>query len=265
MHDINGHGRSLTGYGSASDDGTADPLLAAALQAMAAGTGGEHDVLLALAGTRLLVPVVALAPDPADPAGPAAGGLAAGGTGRGTAVGDDVGDGSTAGPGAVLTKDGEMALPTIVGPDGRTAVPAFTCIAALSGWRADARPVPVPAAAVCVAALDEGAAAVVVDIAGPVTYPVEGARLVALAGGDEPSPPHRDPDVLAAVYRAASAEPDVARTAVRPADADADFTVHVDLHPDADAAAIAARIEQRLAPTLAGRLPRGIVFTAKPA
>src|SRR5271165_4537988 len=42
------------------DHGGADPAVEAALAAYAAGTGGEHAVLVALAGSRLLVPVVAV-------------------------------------------------------------------------------------------------------------------------------------------------------------------------------------------------------------
>ena len=46
-----------------ADRGEADPAVAAALAAYAAGTGGEHAVLLALADSRLLVPVVAVPGD----------------------------------------------------------------------------------------------------------------------------------------------------------------------------------------------------------
>ena len=42
------------------DDGSADTRVRAALDAYAAGRGSEHAVLTALAGSRLLVPVVAL-------------------------------------------------------------------------------------------------------------------------------------------------------------------------------------------------------------
>ena len=42
------------------DDGAADPAVLAALAAYAAGQGSEHAALNALAGSRLLVPVVAV-------------------------------------------------------------------------------------------------------------------------------------------------------------------------------------------------------------
>ena len=45
------------------DHGGADPAVAAALAAYAAGTGGEHAVLVALADSRLLVPVIAILVD----------------------------------------------------------------------------------------------------------------------------------------------------------------------------------------------------------
>ena len=41
------------------DDGAADPAVRATLAAYAAGRGSEHAALTALAGSRLLVPVVA--------------------------------------------------------------------------------------------------------------------------------------------------------------------------------------------------------------
>src|ERR1700689_5115535 len=47
------------------DHGEADPAVSAALEAYAAHAGGEQEVLAALAGSRLLVPVVALLADDA--------------------------------------------------------------------------------------------------------------------------------------------------------------------------------------------------------
>nr|MDT0667935.1 SseB family protein [Micromonospora sp. DSM 115978] len=40
-------------------------------------------------------------------------------------------------------KQSDMVLVTLRRPDGTTAVPAFTSVAALTSWRASARPVPV--------------------------------------------------------------------------------------------------------------------------
>jgi hypothetical protein len=156
------------------DDGTADPAVRAALAAYAAGQGSEHATLTALAGSRLLVPVVAV-------------------------LGEAGEDGSE--------KSTEMALPTLVGRDGRRAVLAFTCLDALKQWRSDARPVPVPAASAWLAGTQDGASAVLIDVAGPVTLAVDGARLAALAAGRPVPLPHQDPEVLAALQAALAREP----------------------------------------------------------
>ena len=86
-----------------------------------------------------------------------------------------------------------MALPTLIGNDGRKAVIAFTGTETISRWRADARPVPVPAARLWPAVAAEQADAVVIDVAGPVPLVIEGARLAALAGGAPPPPRTRTP------------------------------------------------------------------------
>ncbi|MFI6496318.1 SseB family protein [Nonomuraea typhae] len=134
------------------DDGSADPAVAAALTAYDAGGADATEVLSALSGARLLVPVVALL------------------------TASEVGA-----HGLEQEKESEMALPKLIGGDGREAVPAFTGAAALTRWRPDARPIQVSTLQVCRAAVAEQAAAVVVDVAGPVSFVIEGDVLTALA------------------------------------------------------------------------------------
>lgn len=199
MHRLNAAGRDYP-----QDNGSADPAVTAALAAYAAGTGGEGAALAALAASRLLVPVVAVRAE----TGPAAGTA-------GTA-GDKV---------------AEMALPTVIGADGRAALPAFTCLDALGRWRGDARPVPLPAAQVWQAALQEASAAVI-DLAGPVPLAVEGARLAALAAGGPAPPPHADPDVLAVAREVLAAErPVIAGFALLPGGEGSDLGLEVRLAP----------------------------------
>jgi hypothetical protein len=211
---------NLAGQRYPGDDGSPDPACAAALAAYARGDGGERAALLALAGSRLLVPVVA----------------------------------SPAGDGA------EMALPTLIGTDGRPALPAFTCLDALVLWRKDARPVPVPAAQVWQAGAQE-AGAVVVDVAGPVPLAVDGARLAALAHGRPPPPPHEDPDVLALARAALAAEPAVAHfTAGSPAHG-ADLALQLTLRPGCSPAlaqALAARCAEKIVSGGGGSVRRGV-------
>ncbi|SDH44902.1 SseB family protein [Nonomuraea jiangxiensis] len=137
------------------DDGGVAPAVTAALSSYQAGTAGAGEVLAALSGARLLVPVVALLTE------------------------SEVGA-----HGLRQEKESEMALPKLVGQDGRQAVLAFTGAEALARWRADARPIQATALQVCRAAVQEKAAAVVVDVAGPVQFVIEGEVLEALAAVD---------------------------------------------------------------------------------
>src|SRR5580693_8289399 len=177
------------------DHGSAEPRVAAALAAFGSGQGSEHAALTALASSRLLVPIVA---------------VAAGGEGEPQGAGHAQPDGEPQGPGHPRP-DGsdsgaEMSLPTLVGRDGRRAIPAFTSSQTLGMWRRQARPVPAFAAQVWRAAAED-ACAVVVDVAGPVPMAIDGARLAALADGRPVPPPHQDPDVLAAVQAAGAGRP----------------------------------------------------------
>lgn len=146
--------RSIPDPGFAGDDGTADPGLAAALSAYAAGTGEYVEVLAALQRGRLLVPVVAV-----------------------------LGEVEVDADGLALDKTSDMAAVLLTRPDGRRGLLAFTGAEALRSWSHDARPVPVAAATAAQAALQEQAHALVVDVAGPVRFPIEGEDLRGLAAG----------------------------------------------------------------------------------
>jgi hypothetical protein len=67
----------------------------------------------------------------------------------------------------------EMAVPRLVGRDGRHALPVFSGYDEMRAWRAEARPVPMSGAQAVAAALGEGYAAVIIDVAGPITHVVE--------------------------------------------------------------------------------------------
>jgi hypothetical protein len=260
----------------AGDDGSADPSVTAALAAFAAGAGSERDVLTALAAGRLLVPVVAaLTPDedsaagqerPAGPerpadSGPAEPGLAEPGLAE---------PGPAASHPAGGEKASEMALPTLVGQDGRRAIPVFTGVAALARWQPAARPVPAAAAQVWQAAMQDGCA-VVIDIAGPVPLAVEGDRLAALAGGQPVPAPHEDTDVRDTVARAvvesaaaAGVSPGTVGFALRPGPAGtdgADLLIEIAPPPGLDQAAatrLATQAGSAAMARLGGRLRRGI-------
>jgi len=60
-----------------------------------------------------------------------------------------------------------MALVSLINEHGERGLLAFTGIDALQAWNPDARPVPAQAVEIARAALEDGAAALVVDVAGP--------------------------------------------------------------------------------------------------
>ena len=123
------------------DTGAADPALTAALAAYAADPAREPEVLAALAEARLLVPVVA-----------------------------ELGESETGPDGLVRDKSSDMAAVLMRGPDGRLALLAFTGLEPMQRWDPDARPVPVPARTAALAAMQDGAEALLIDLAGPVRY-----------------------------------------------------------------------------------------------
>ncbi len=143
-----------------SDIGAPDPTLTAALAAWAADPTADAvaQVHAALLDARLLVPVVAA-----------------------LLTVDEDGEDPLATDGAA-----SMSLPTILGRDGRVALPAFSSVEALAQWRAEARPVPIAGAEAVRAVLTEGCSALLVDVAGPVSFVVEGDALHDLAAGYVP-------------------------------------------------------------------------------
>ncbi len=250
------------------DHGSAEPRVAAALAAFGSGQGSEHAALTALASSRLLVPIVA---------------VAAGSDGEPQSPGQARPDSEPQSPGHSRSDHGpqspghsrpgggdsgaEMSLPTLVGRDGRRAIPAFTCSQALAMWRQQARPVPEPAAQVWRAAAED-ACAVIVDVAGPVPIAIDGARLAALADGRPVPLPHQDPDVLAAVRAAGAGLPAIAGLSVVAAADGSDLQINVTLADGCAAVAgqeAARRLGAEVMASLGGRLRRGIAVAVTPA
>src|SRR6266536_2929633 len=205
----------------------------------------------ALASTRLLVPVLAA---PAQDSG----GLVSGdGPADHAAAGRRAASHGTAGTGAEKTS--EMSIPALVGQDGRLAVPAFTCLDALTRWRPGARPVPVDAGRVWQSAVAD-ARAVVLDVAGPVPVAIDGARLAALSSGQPVPLPHDDPDVLAEVAQAVAGLPAIGATRLSAGGADGDLTVELAISPGyaGPAAELARSAATAIMARLGTRLRRGV-------
>ena len=178
FHDSAGvpwEGREFSANPWASDDGTAPEPLAQALQ-------GEIDltaVVNALHGQRLLVPLLA-----------------------------ELGESEVGSHGQVIDKSADLSIVAVATPDGKTAIPAFSSVAAMQAWRADARPVPVGVEKLAVAAVGEGHERVILD---PATAAVGIRRpaLAALAQGLPWSNPSENAELREIVRNVVSAIPEV--------------------------------------------------------
>lgn len=146
--------RTIPDPGFPDDDGRADASLRAALHRYALDSRAIG-VLTALPDARLLVPVVAVLDE-------------AGVDGRGLAV----------------DKSSDMAAVLMKGRDGRQALLAFSGTDSLQAWQPSARPVPVSARHAATAACQEGASALLIDVAGPVRFALQGDDLLRVAAGD---------------------------------------------------------------------------------
>ena len=235
------HGAQVHDTGYSDDDGAADPTLAAALMRVAAardragpaiaGRGSTwdpdviSDVVEALRGGRLLVALVAVL-DSTDPLG--------------------------------SEKDSHLAAAMWSRPDGRVGLLAFSSVDAMRRWRSDARPLPTAAATVAQAALQDGADALVLDLAGPATVVIEGPALWAVAERRSLIPPHQDPQVLANVAAAVSGALGAIGHRVTATD-DVDLLILLDGEAAADPDAVTA-LATDLAqdPVLRSRVLRGL-------
>lgn len=213
-------GRTLTGTGFDGDTGEVDARLAALL---ADPDSRAEDVVAAVATARLVVPIVAV-------------------------------------PGEIDTSSGipadassAMASVTLVAPDGRRALPAFTSTAALAAWDATARPVPVSAQRAALAAVQEGCEVIPLDLRpaeepGPAARTLTGSMVWALAMARPWIPAHRDGHVLAAVEGAVREEAQVVDHAL--GGSDGQLTIELALRPgltQAEVQALVTRLGERLA------------------
>lgn len=156
----------------ANDRGETPPALAAAVTALQTRPSPEAftALLREFVGSRLLIPLLTVAGD--------------------IGVTED---------GRTVDKTQELSIVNVQTPDGRSALPVFTSVDAMRAWNPQARPVPNTGRSVVVAALEDGADAVIVDPATPATrFGVRRPALQALAVGEEPVHCADDADVLEA-------------------------------------------------------------------
>lgn len=149
------HERQLTPSAFPGDDGTASAATRAALAGAGSGDPvGYLRAVAALCGDRILVPVVATA--------------------------TSLGSGAR---GLASDKEAEMSVVLLRAPDGRRAMLGFTGMDSLAAWDSSARPVPVTLDQAAEAAIADGAAALLIDHAGPAPLVIEDEVLRQLAAG----------------------------------------------------------------------------------
>lgn len=156
--------REIPNPGYADDDGSAPATVVAGLAAYAADPIlGRYRAIAALQAARVLVPVVAI-----------------------------LGEVDYDEHGHAHDKSSDMATVLTTAPDGRTGMLAFTSLATMAAWDPQARPVATTVQTAAASGLQDGAAALVVDLAGPhqlvidgdeLTYVAEGLRLIQVDGG----------------------------------------------------------------------------------
>lgn len=187
------------------DDGRASPDLRRELDLLAAGQGSGDRTLRALAAARLFVPVVAV-----------------------------LEESETDADGLQHEKSSSMATVLVDSPEHGTALLAFSSIAAMSSWRADARPVAVLAPLAARAAVSEAADSLVVDVAGPTSFALNGTELLLMAAVAAPTGTGPDPALDRAVERVLAATPGAggARAEVGSASPDRPVPVSVEGVPD---------------------------------
>lgn len=146
--------RTIPDPGFADDSGAGDPLVGRVLADHATGSASSGAVLAVLQDARLLVPVVAV-----------------------------LGEVEVDEHGLAHDKTSDMAAVLVRAADGSTGLLAFTSTETMARWDPEARPVPVTASTAATAAVQDGAEALLLDLAGPATYVVDGEDLTRLAAG----------------------------------------------------------------------------------
>ncbi|HQI65754.1 MAG TPA: SseB family protein [Rhodoglobus sp.] len=182
-------GRHFEPNPAADDDGSAPEPLMAAIGRFRAGEGSEAEVVDAVRESRLLVALVA-----------------------------ELGDTGVSPLGHTVDKSQELSIVTVAGPDGRSVLPAFSSVTAMSAWNPKARPVPAAGTRVALAAASESTELVVLDPTSDTEFAIRRPALWAIAQSVSWIPSYLDPDVLRAFMDAAAPEPTVLAVTLAPGD-----------------------------------------------
>ena len=188
-------GRRFHENPASQDDGSAPERVIEAIRRLRAGELGIADVVAALHPERLLVPLIAEAGD--EGMGPF---------------------------GQKVDKTQELSIVTVAGPDGRSVLPAFTSVDAMRTWNPDARPIPIQASRIALAAAAEGTPLIVVDPGSETQTVVRAPAFRALATGEAWTPAFDDLEVAEAFGASVADEDAVTAIGLAPGDPQARLT-----------------------------------------
>jgi hypothetical protein len=175
-----------------NDDGSAPAKLLEALKRFRSHELGEAEVVDEVRVSRLLIPLVARA-----------------------------GEIGTLGNGHPVDKTQELSIITVAGPDGRSVLPAFTSVDAMTHWNPAARPIPADGVRVALAAASEGTDLVVLDATSDTEFAIRRPALWAIAQNQPWRPSYLDETVLADFMAAADGEDAIVAIQLAPGDPDA--------------------------------------------
>jgi hypothetical protein len=166
-------GKDIPASEFGGDEGDVDPAVLAALCSFADQSIPRGELLEVLADSRVFVPVTAIL-DSADI--------------------DEHGH--------KVEKDSHMATVSMQTADGRRGLLAFTSIVAFNAWDADSRPVPARMRQAAAAAIDEGADALVIDVANAHRTALTARELDALVDGKPLQSASSDPAIAQVILAA---------------------------------------------------------------
>ena len=178
-----------------TDDGTADDRWTAVMERLARSEASEQDVTEVLEDIRVFAAVVPSLAEGSEHEHVHADGEA------------HVHHGD---------KQADVALVTLRAADGRTALPVFTSVPALTSWNPQARPVAVWMPRACLSAVDEGCELVVVDAGAEHTYVVRRPAVWALAQQKAWTPSYVDQEVADEIAEVADLVPHLLNLGLAP-------------------------------------------------
>jgi hypothetical protein len=173
----------------ADDDGSAPAALIEVLERFHRGSASHGDVVDVFRSARFLIPLVA----------------EAGGVERNA-------------EGLRVEKTQELSIVSVAGPDGRSVLPVFSSVEAMSRWNRTARPVPADGTRVALAAASDGTELVVIDPGSETEFALRRPAVWAVAQGEPWTSAAIDPAVYSAF--AASIATELGVISVRVTDGD---------------------------------------------